>query len=168
MKYFKEFTKSDKLVFKFYVLVVILLIISLLVGCKATKTSETNITKDSISNNEKYEVTPHSEHLATILEPCNEDGTLKPLHYQSSSNGKTTTISDNNGAIVINEEQKIDTTFIEKTVYRDKLVYKDKIVEIPVKNPLNKYFLIYGIVATIYILRKPIFTLVKKLINPLA
>jgi len=114
-----------------------IIIILLIVSCRSIKTKDTSIIKDSI--NEKTQVTliKSSVGLAKIQKPCDDDGNLRPIFYESSSGGLKTTVKDENGSILIKQEQKQDTIYKEKLVYKDKLIYKDKIVEVEVTPSWN-------------------------------
>jgi len=141
----------------------ILVIILLTISCRTIKTKDTTIIKDSINVNTTTTLIKGSVGIAKLQAPCDENGNLLPIFYESWLGGLKTTIKDENGSIIIAQEQKADTIYKEKLVYRDKLVDKDKLVEIEVKNPINLKLLIYSILATIYIFRKPLL----KLINPI-
>jgi len=132
-------------------------------GCRTLKVKDTSIIKDSINEKTKITLIKSSVGIAKLQNPCDEDGNLRPIFYESSSGGLKTTVKDENGAILIAQEQKTDTIYKEKLVYQDKLIFKDKLVEVEVKNPLNLKLLIYSILATIWILRKPLL----RLINPI-
>ena len=141
----------------------IIIILIMFSGCRTLKVKDTSIIKDSINEKTKITLIKSSVGIAKLQNPCDEDGNLRPIFYESSSGGLKTTVKDENGAILIAQEQKTDTIYKEKLVYQDKLIFKDKLVEVEVKNPLNLKLLIYSILATIWILRKPLL----RLINPI-
>ena len=108
----------------------IILISLLFISCKSTKTTDTTIVKDSIRESTKLNIIQSGFNFTKLQDPCDEFGNLRPIFYESLVGGLKTTVKDNNGSIVIGQEQKADTIYKEKLVYRDKLVFKDKLVEV--------------------------------------
>ena len=114
MAFFKDFTKSDKLVFKFYVLVVILLIISLLVGCKASKETShsqqvlkvnqsglVQLASDNQYHTIKEVVYVPSKSNLNIGNPCDSLGNLKDVNFNTKIGNLEATIKNVNGELSI-------------------------------------------------------------------
>jgi len=157
----KDKQTESKIVF--YCVLAIFVIITFLsfTSCKSTKTTDTTIIKDSIRESVQLNIIKSGFNSIRFDKPCDEYGNIRPIFYNSSSGGLETTITDDNGSILINQTQKADTIYKEKMVYKDRLIYKDKLIEVEVKRPFNFYMLIYSILATLWILKKPLWRLVK-------
>ena len=147
---------------KFAIIIIVLII---LCSCKAKKTHSTSIIKDSISEKTQLDIIRGSSGLTKIYEPCDENGNLRPIFFESLSGGLKTTVKDKDGSIIINQEQKQDTVYFEKIIYKDKSVYKDKLVEVPfipkwVKKLLG-ISLGLNLLLLAWIFRKPLLRLIK-------
>jgi len=142
-------------------LIIIILISLLFISCKTKKTQSTTIIKDSIREKVQLNIVKSGFNLTRLYNPCDEFGNLRPIFYNSSSGGLETTIKDDNGTILINQNQKQDTIFKEKLVYRDKLIYKDKLVEVEVKRPFNFYSILLNVIFALWIFRNPLIKLIK-------
>lgn len=129
-------------------------------SCRTIKTNKTSIKKDSIRENKTFVLVNNSSSFSRIEEPCDENGILRPIFYENTTGGLKTTITDDDGSLLVNQEQKADTIFVDRFIYRDKLDSSDQLTEIPVKNPINTYLLFYSIGLTLWILRKPILKLI--------
>jgi len=141
----------------------IIIILIMFSGCRTLKVKDTSIIKDSINEKTKITLIKSSVGIAKLQNPCDEDGNLRPIFYESSSGGLKTTVKDENGAILIAQEQKTDTIYKERLVYKDKLIYKDKLVEVEVTPKWAWKSLIANIILLLWILRKPLL----RLINPI-
>lgn len=162
-KYFNEKDLKDIITILFWSVMIIILMT--LASCRTIKSSSTIEKRDSIKESSTFTLVKGSANLSVISNPCNEDGTLRPIFYESSTGGLKTTLTDNNGSINISQEQKQDTIFKEKLVYRDKLIYKDKETPIPyipdwIKKTLT-ISLILNFLFGIWIFRKPLIKLIK-------
>ena len=152
-----------------------LLTIFLLVmtGCSSKKSlpyiTSTEVLADTLIRHEVETIVLPQKNVVIIENPCKEN--ILSLNNQIVENEHSTITIDSEGED-IRIEVDIDS-IVNARVMETRIKDEVKEIEIPVevpypvKNKLNLYLLLYSIGATAFILRKPIFYLIKKLILPI-
>ena len=136
----------------------ILLILIALTSCKSTKTTTTETKIDTVLVHKESVIVKRVTDTIRFKDPCDEDGNLRPILIDSSSEGVKTTIKSDNGDLLITKEQKADTVYVNRDVYKTQ--YRDRDVEkIVTKTRVPKwawFSLIINIVMLAWIFRKRI------------
>lgn len=140
----------------------IILISIFLLSCKSKKEIIEIHTTDTIYKKEVIKIDKPQLNSILIENVCDSLGNLKIINYTSTSkNVKTTLKSDKNNIKLEVNIDSIISSEIEKYKSSIKTIKTDEISE--VKNPLNLKLLIYSILTTIWIFRKPLLKLIKLL-----
>ena len=145
---------------KVIVIILVLLISSLFYSCKSRKVI-TEITKtDTIYKSEIIRVTPAQLNTIKIESVCDSLGRLKSFNYTFTNGTIKTVLKTIKDTLYL--ESNVDSIVNSKVNEYKSSITKDKQVIIKeVKRPLNWYLLIYSILASIYIFRKPLIRLIK-------
>ena len=145
---------------KVIVIILVLLISSLFYSCKSRKTV-TEITKtDTIYKSEIIKITPAQLNTIKIESVCDSLGRLKSFNYTFTNGTIKTVLKTIKDTLYL--ESNVDSIVNSKVNEYKSSITKDKQVIIKeVKRPLNWYLLIYSLIASIYILRKPLIRLIK-------
>jgi len=139
---------------------IIIIVAILLIGCRSKKVTSVRTSKDSIRTNKVIKVTPSQLNSVVIDQLCDSLGNLKPFKYTFGSGKTKTTLKAVNDTLYLT--QNIDSIVdIRVEEYKSSNKTKSEVKEIFVKNPLNWKLLLYSILATLWILRKPIIKLIK-------
>ena len=139
---------------------IIIIVAILLIGCRSKKVTSVTTSKDSIRTNKVIKVTPSQLNSVVIDQLCDSLGNLKPFKYTFGSGKTKTTLKAVNDTLYLT--QNIDSIVdIRVEEYKSSNKTKSEVKEIFVKNPLNWKLLLYSILATLWILRKPIIKLIK-------
>ena len=145
---------------KVIVIILVLLISSLFYSCKSRKTV-TEITKtDTIYKSEIIRVTPAQLNTIKIESVCDSLGRLKSFNYTFTNGTIKTVLKTIKDTLYL--ESNVDSIVNSKVNEYKSSITKDKQVIIKeVKRPLNWYLLIYSLIASIWIFRKPLIRLIK-------
>ena len=145
---------------KVIVIILVLLISSLFYSCKSRKVI-TEITKtDTIYKSEIIKITPAQLNTIKIESVCDSLGRLKSFNYTFTNGTIKTVLKTIKDTLYL--ESNVDSIVNSKVNEYKSSITKDKQVIIKeVKRPLNWYLLIYSLIASIYILRKPLIRLIK-------
>ena len=109
------------------------------------------------------------KNVVILDRPCKENALA--IANQKITNEKSTINIDNiDGSLRVSVD--IDSIVSSRLAEYDNKVHMERIevpveVEVPVRNRLNGYLLIYSISASLWIFRKPIIGLVRRLIIPI-
>lgn len=154
-------------------LILTIVMITILTGCNSQKQipyiSNTLVEKDTVSiSEEKLIILPQK---SIIIFPNVFKGLDLNLPTQIIQNENTEFKVQKNG-YDLNIEFHSDSIISTNKTTDNVKVKIERIevpveIEVPVKNKLNWYLLTYSISASLFILRKPIWSLVKKIIIPL-
>jgi len=152
----------------------ILSLIMLISSCK-TSTSVPYITRtetlgDTLIRHEVESIILPQRNVIVLESPCKEN-ILSSINQTIENEYSTITVDTKGEDLLI--EVDIDSIVNARLseVSTQSKVEKIEIpieVEVPVKNKLNLYLVLYSIGATAFVFRKPIWFLIRKLINPLA
>ena len=145
---------------KVIVIILVLLISSMFYSCKSRKTV-TEITKtDTIYKSEIIKITPAQLNTIKIESVCDSLGRLKSFNYTFTNGSVKTVLKTIKDTLYL--ESNVDSIVNSKVNEYKSSITKDKQVIIKeVKRPLNWYLLIYSILASIWIFRKPLIRLIK-------
>ena len=137
----------------------ILCVILSLTSCRTKKETSTTFVKDTIYTSKV--ITIDNPQLTEIFidNVCDSLGRLKVINYTSNSNStKTILKSDKNTLKLSINIDSIISSEIEK--YKGSIKTEKEVIIKEVKRPLNLWVLLYSILATLWILRKPLLKLI--------
>ena len=149
---------------KWIITIAILLVILsvLLTSCKAKKITTTEYKTDTIKITKIIKVTPKSLNELVIESLCDSLGNLKPINYTNTQGKVKTIIKTVNNTLYV----EVDTDSIREIAvkeYKSSITDKVQVTEIT-KKYIPKwvwYVLIYSILASVWIFRKPLLKLIK-------
>ena len=141
---------------------VILLIV--LVGCKPTQTvTKTEYVHDSVFVDRVEKILVPQTQIVEIENPCDSvTGELKPFRATLKNSKANISIESKNGVLVA----KINLDSIKEVYqkeFQSKQVEKVEIREVPIKQPISKFWwwsLILNVIILIWVFRKFIFGMV--------
>jgi len=152
-----------------------ILLISLTISsCKNAKSlpyiTSTEILGDTLIRHEVESIILPQRNVIVLESPCKEN-ILSSINQTIENEYSTITVDTKGEDLLI--EVDIDSIVNARLSEVSSTSKVEKIeipveVPYPVKNKLNLYLVLYSIGATTFILRKPIWFLIRKLINPLA
>jgi len=142
---------------------VILGVLLIIVSCKTKKTFTTTDSKDTIKTVKIVKITNPQLNNIVIDDPCDSLGNLKPFNYTFVSDKIKTSLKAINDTIYL--EQNIDSIKdVWESEYRSSYKSKEEL-KVITERYIPKwawYSLIYSILSSIWIFRKPLL----RLINP--
>ena len=145
---------------KVIVIILVLLISSLFYSCKSRKVISEITKTDTIYKSEIIRVTPAQLNTIKIESVCDSLGRLKSFNYTFTNGTIKTVLKTIKDTLYL--ESNVDSIVNSKVNEYKSSITKDKQVIIKeVKRPLNWYLLIYSLIASIYIFRKPLIRLIK-------
>jgi len=147
-------------VWSIIILVTIIFWSFILSGCKAKRIEHTISKTDTIISNTVLKIREPQLANLVIYEPCDSLGQLKPFIFTYGNDNDKKIVKSIDNKLVIIDDKKADTT---KTVEKEKIsITEEKEVIIKYKVPKWCWYnLIYSILATLFIFRKPLFRLIK-------
>ena len=142
----------------------ILFLFLFLVGCKTKHTTTTITQKDTIRLNKVVKIHPKQLNELVIENICDRLGNLKIINYTNTTGKvKTTLKSDNNSLKLEVDIDSLKQQWVKE--YQSKEYTKEE-VKVITERYIPKwvwYNLIYSILATIWIFRKPLLKLITKI-----
>ena len=135
-----------------------------LVGCKTKHTTTTITQKDTIRLNKVVKIHPKQLNELVIENICDSLGNLKIINYTNTTGKvKTTLKSDNNSLKLEVDIDSLKQQWVKE--YQSKEYTKEE-VKVITERYIPKwmwYSLIYSILTTIWIFRKPLLKLITKI-----
>jgi len=129
----------------------------LLLSCKSKKEVIETKTSDTIYQREILKITPKQLNRIVVDDICDS---IRPFYYTLKIGKDKTIIKTVDNKLVVENER--DSIVERDSELKKTSIKNEKIVEIKeIKNPINLKLLIYSIIATLYILRKPLIKLIK-------
>jgi len=128
-------------------------------SCRA-RVIKTDIQRDTIYKSTVLKITPKSLNELVVDNVCDSLGRLKTFSYTLGNDKVKTIVKTIHNKIYI--EQNIDS-IVDSKVNEYKSTLKDKVIEIPVTPKWVWKLLVYAILATLWILRRPLIRLIKPL-----
>ena len=154
------------------ILIGLLITLSLISCVSKRKTSvltNTQVLSDTLIRHHSEAIVLPQRNVIVLESPCKEN--VLAIANQKITNEKSSiNIKSDNGNLVVSVDidsivnSRLAETSIGSNVERVEIPVE---VEVPVRNPFNWYAIIYGICTTGFILRKPIFSLVRRLVIPI-
>ena len=145
---------------KVIVIILVLLISSLFYSCKSRKVISEITKTDTIYKSEIIKITPAQLNTIKIESVCDSLGRLKSFNYTFTNGSVKTVLKTIKDTLYL--ESNVDSIVNSKVNEYKSSITKDKQVIIKeVKRPLNWYLLIYSLIASIWIFRKPLIRLIK-------
>lgn len=152
---------------------ILLIGIILVSSCKTSKDlkyiTSTEILADTLIRHEVETIILPTRNYVVFENPCKEDSLSIPNQIISNE-GSTITIGQKDQSLFVKVDiDSIVNARLEETRIKNKVekIEVPVYVDVPKKNPLNWYLVLYAAGSTIVIFRKPIFYLIKKLILPI-
>jgi len=152
---------------------IIILTCLCLTSCASRKRTQTitntKVLGDTLIRHTSRSVVLPQKNVVILDRPCKENALA--IANQKITNEKSTINIDNiDGSLRVSVD--IDSIVSSRLAEYDNKVHMERIevpveVEVPVRNRLNGYLLIYSISASLWIFRKPIIGLVRRLIIPI-
>ena len=143
-----------------FLLIIAILLLILLYGCKAKRIEHTVYKTDTIKTSAVIKIRAPQLNNIEIERPCDSLGNLKPFKYTFGTGKNKTTLKAVNDTIYL--EQNIDSIVNSKIdTYKSSNV-KEKEIFIKYKNKkLMWYSIILNVLLLGWIFRKPLFRLIK-------
>jgi len=136
-----------------FLLIIAILLLILLYGCKAKRIEKTIYKTDTIKTSAVIKIRAPQLNKIEIERPCDSLGNLKPFKYTFGTGKNKTTLKAVNDTIYL--EQNIDSIVNSKIDTYKASSVKEKEILIQYKTPkLFWYLLIYSILLTVWTLRK--------------
>ena len=140
--------------------IIITIVVLMIFGCRSKKEYIETNTTDTIKVSKIVKITPKQLNSLVIDTPCDSLGNLKPFTYTFGSGKNKTVLKAKNDTIYL--EQNNDSIINSwKEEYKSSFKSEDARVEIPVTPGWAWKLLIYSILATIWIFKKPLLKLIK-------
>jgi hypothetical protein len=138
----------------------LIVVFSTLASCRSKRIEHTIYKTDTIKTNTVLKITKPQLTNLTIDKPCDEYGNLKPFKYSFGTGKNKTTLKAVNDTIYL--EQNIDSIVNSKIDTYKASSVKESAKTIRYKVPKWCWYnLIYSILATLFIFRKPLIKLIK-------
>jgi len=161
---------------KKYTYLVVILAVSLgftTFSCKTTKgpvtLTKSHIVNDTLIRHQVETIVLPTRNTLILRNPCKD--TVLNLNEQTVSNGTTDISLDQRGEdiyIEVDIDSIVNVRLEETRIKNDiKEVEIPVYVEVPKKNPINWYLVLYASATSLWIVRKPLISLVRRLIIPL-
>ena len=136
-----------------FLLIIAILLLILLYGCKAKRIEKTIYKTDTIKTSAVIKIRAPQLNNIEIERPCDSLGNLKPFKYTFGTGNNKTVLKAVNDTIYL--EQNIDSIVNSKIDTYKASSVKEKEILIQYKTPkLFWYLLIYSILLTVWTLRK--------------
>ena len=140
----------------------LLIILLLFASCKSKHTTTTITKTDTITKNSIIKIHPKQLNEIVIEEICDSLGNLRPIFYTSTSGKVRTTLKSDKNALKLGVNiDSLKQQWVKE--YRSKTNTKE-VVKVVTKKYIPKwvwYNLIYSILATLWIFRKPLIRIIK-------
>lgn len=160
--------------FKISIFLLTLIVVISTSSCGVSKSpkyiTNTEVLNDTLIRHEVESIVLPQRNVVVLERPCLE-GNLSSINQRIENENATISISKKDESIYIEVDiDSIVNARLTETRITDKAERIEVPVEVPypVKNKLNWYLVMYSIGSTIVVFRKPIWFLIRKLINPLA
>ncbi len=153
---------------------VLLVVIGFTTSCKSVKSpkyiTHTETLADTLIRHEVESIILPQRNVIILEQPCKEN-VLSSINQTIENEYSTITVDTKGEDLLIEVDiDSIVNARLSEVSATSKVEKIEVPVEIPypVRNKLNLYLLFYSIGASAWILRKPIWFVIRKLINPIA